>query len=380
MNILLIGEYSRLHNSLKEGLIKLGHNVILVGTEDGFKQFPVDYNYGASIFSRPKLKLFSILINRLTGLNLQQIESAIRFYRLLPKLKEFDTVQLINENSIKTNATLEIWLLKKIIKNNKKMFLLSCGIDHLSVKYAYDKKFKYSILTPYHENPNLKEYYKFIFLKLQRPAIKLHDFIFKHVNGVLASDIDYHLPLLNHPKYLGLVPNPINYNKIEFIPLSMTNKIIIFHGVNSQNYIKKGNVFFDEAIEIIKNKFPDKVKVIRTEDIPYNDYIKVYDACHILLDQVYAYDQGYNALEAMAKGKVVFTGAEQEWLDYYNIEADTVAINALPDANKISAKLEWLILNPENILKISKNARAFIEKEHDYITIAQKYLEVWKPN
>lgn len=378
MNILLIGEYSRLHNSLKEGLIKLGHNVILVGTEDGFKQFPVDYNYGASIFSRPKLKLFSILINRLTGLNLQQIESAIRFYRLLPKLKEFDTVQLINENSIKTNATLEIWLLKKIIKNNKKMFLLSCGIDHLSVKYAYDKKFKYSILTPYHENPNLKEYYKFIFLKLQRPAIKLHDFIFKHVNGVLASDIDYHLPLLNHPKYLGLVPNPINYNKIEFIPLSMTNKIIIFHGVNSQNYIKKGNVFFDEAIEIIKNKFPDKVKVIRTEDIPYNDYIKVYDACHILLDQVYAYDQGYNALEAMAKGKVVFTGAEQEWLDYYNIEADTVAINALPDANKISAKLEWLILNPENILKISRNARAFIEKEHDYITIAQKYLEVWK--
>lgn len=380
MNILLIGEYSRLHNSLKEGLIKLGHNVILVGTEDGFKQFPVDYNYGASIFSRPKLKLFSILINRLTGLNLQQIESAIRFYRLLPKLKEFDTVQLINENSIKTNATLEIWLLKKIIKNNKKMFLLSCGIDHLSVKYAYDKKFKYSILTPYHENPNLKEYYKFIFLKLQRPAIKLHDFIFKHISGVLASDIDYHLPLLNHPKYLGLVPNPINYNKIEFIPLSMTNKIIIFHGVNSQNYIKKGNVFFDEAIEIIKNKFPDKVKVIRTEDIPYNDYIKVYDACHILLDQVYAYDQGYNALEAMAKGKVVFTGAEQEWLDYYNIEADTVAINALPDANKISAKLEWLILNPENILKISKNARAFIEKEHDYITIAQKYLEVWKPN
>lgn len=378
MNILLIGEYSRLHNSLKEGLIKLGHNVILVGTEDGFKQFPVDYNYGASIFSRPKLKLFSILINRLTGLNLQQIESAIRFYRLLPKLKEFDTVQLINENSIKTNATLEIWLLKKIIKNNKKMFLLSCGIDHLSVKYAYDKKFKYSILTPYHENPNLKEYYKFIFLKLQRPAIKLHDFIFKHISGVLASDIDYHLPLLNHPKYLGLVPNPINYNKIEFIPLSMTNKIIIFHGVNSQNYIKKGNVFFDEAIEIIKNKFPDKVKVIRTEDIPYNDYIKVYDACHILLDQVYAYDQGYNALEAMAKGKVVFTGAEQEWLDYYNIEADTVAINALPDANKISAKLEWLILNPENILKISKNARAFIEKEHDYITIAQKYLEVWK--
>jgi hypothetical protein len=30
-------------------------------------------------------------------------------------------------------------------------------------------------------------------------------------------------------------------------------------------------------------------------------YINSYNKAHILLDQVYAYDQGYNALEAMAK-------------------------------------------------------------------------------
>ena len=33
----------------------------------------------------------------------------------------------------------------------------------------------------------------------------------------------------------------------------------------------------------------------------------------------------------MAKGKVVFTGAEKEWLDYYEASEDTIAINALPD-------------------------------------------------
>ena len=131
-------------------------------------------------------------------------------------------------------------------------------------------------------------------------------------------------------------------------------------------------------MKIIKQKFPDKVEIITTKDIPYNEYIKIYDSCHILLDQVYAYDQGYNALEAMAKGKVVFTGAEQEWLDYYNLIEDTVAINALPDANKIAEKLEWLILNPTEIGEISKNARAFIEKEHDHIAIAHCYLKKWQ--
>lgn len=92
---------------------------------------------------------------------------------------------------------------------------------------------------------------------------------------------------------------------------------------------------------------------------------------------VYAYDQGYNALEAIAKGKVVFTGAEQEWLEFYHLKEDTVAINALPDAEKIAEKLEWLINNPDKIVEISQNARAFIEREHHYIKIAEKYLNVW---
>ena len=43
MKILLIGEYSRLHNSLKEGLQKLGNEVTILGFKDGFKDFPVDF-------------------------------------------------------------------------------------------------------------------------------------------------------------------------------------------------------------------------------------------------------------------------------------------------------------------------------------------------
>ena len=42
MKILLIGEYSNLHNSLKKGLLNLGHEVILLGSGDGFKKYQVD--------------------------------------------------------------------------------------------------------------------------------------------------------------------------------------------------------------------------------------------------------------------------------------------------------------------------------------------------
>ena len=38
MKILLFGDYSSVHLNLKEGLEKLGHFVLLVGTGDGFKE------------------------------------------------------------------------------------------------------------------------------------------------------------------------------------------------------------------------------------------------------------------------------------------------------------------------------------------------------
>ena len=93
---------------------------------------------------------------------------------------------------------------------------------------------------------------------------------------------------------------------------------------------------------------------------------------------VYAYDQGFNALEAMAMGKVVLTGAEKEWREHYNILEDYVVINAMPNVSYLVEKLSWLIENPEKIKIISKNAREFILEYHDYKTITKKYLKAWE--
>ena len=51
MKILLIGEYSNLHNSLKQGLVKNGHNVVLLGNGDGFKNYDADILVKSSLIS-----------------------------------------------------------------------------------------------------------------------------------------------------------------------------------------------------------------------------------------------------------------------------------------------------------------------------------------
>ena len=378
MKILLIGEYSNLHNSLKQGLVKNGYNVVLLGNGDGFKDYDADILIKSSFFEKKILKIIAKIVDRLTGISLNEIEFFIRSLFKIKALKNFDVVQLINERAFKTSPWMEKILLKELVKNNKKIFLLACGVDNVSLTYANEKKFRYSILTPYLENSSQKKEYKQTLKYLSPGYLRLSKYVKNIVSGIISSDLDYHIPYKGIEKYLGMIPNPINIDKLKNPYPIKRSRIHILHAINSKNKIKKGNKIFEKSLLIIEKKYSDKIKVITTIDNSYSSHIKNVENCDILLDQVYAYDQGYNALEAMALGKVVFTGAEVEWAEYYKIKENMVAINALPDVSKIVDKLSWLIENPIHLKNISINARKFIEIHHNYKSIALKYINNWK--
>lgn len=376
MRILLVGEFSRLHNSLKEGLTALGHEVVIIANGDGFKNYPADLSTKAKWCETKLGNIPRQIIFRLTRFDIARIEFGIRFYFHLNKLKDFDVVQFINEAPIQTTPSLERFLLKKLIHQNKKTFLLCCGVDYLVAQHFIEKKERYSIMNPYFENPKSKKEYQFLLDFLSKSHKKTHQLIYQNIHGVIASDIDYLLPMQGHPKFLGLTPNPINTAAIDFSELKIDDKIILFLGINRGTYFTKGITFFEKALEIVKEKMGDRIEIIIAENLPYQTYINQYNRAHIILDQVYSFDQGYNALEAMAKGKVVFTGAEIEFEKYYNLN-EKVAINALPDVDSLVKDLTHLIENPAEISTIGKRARTFIEEHHNYKNCAENYLSKW---
>ena len=378
MKILLLGEYSNLHNSLKQALLNMGHEVLLVGNGDGFKKYETDILIKSHLADYSLFNLIARLFMKIFKINIFDIEIYFRAKKILSKLRGFNVVQLINENSFKTSPLLEIKLLKQIFQNNNNVFLLSCGVDSVSVKHAMSKKLKYSILTPLFEDASLKKKYEPILKYDKENYLALGKFVQKNIKGIISSDLDYHIPYLNKKKYLGMIPNPINTQKIKYYGINKSKKISILHAINSSNKIKKGNRFFEEALKIIDEKFKDKISINTTYDLPYIEHLENLKKCDILLDMVYAYDQGYNALEAMAMGKIVFTGAEDEWLKLYNIKEDTVVINAVPNTMRIVEKLVWLIENPKMLKSISVNARKFIENNHDFEKIAKKYIKTWE--
>jgi glycosyltransferase involved in cell wall biosynthesis len=378
MRILLVGEFSRLHNSLKEGLEALGHEVVLAGDQDGFKNYPVDINIGTG-YQSVFLKKIRVGFYKVTGVDIDGLLVQRKIRKYQKQLSGFDVVQFVHLIPFKCVPKYQKSIFERMHQHNKRLFAVSAGLDAFCAPYYWGDGYRYNIFTPFREERTLKEDFLFRKIYQQKDYQDLHKFVMERLQGIFSTDLDYLYPLENEPKHLGLMPNPVNTDVNVYRPMDIGDKIVIFHGINLGSQKMKGNHFFEKALELVAKKYADKIEIISTKSLPYDEYIRAYERAHIILDQVYAYDQGYNALEAMAKGKVVFTGAEKEFMEYYKL-TERVAVNALPDANAIANELAYLIEHPKELMAISKSARAFIEREHDYIKIAQKYVDAWCRN
>jgi len=377
MNILLLGEYSRLHNSLKEGLQNLGHKVVLVSTGDSFKAFPSDIDVSSKLRQKYFINKWWQLVYKLTGFDYFKKDVYKNLMKNASKLKDFDVVQLINEDAFEIYPQDETVFFKKIFNQNKSIFLSACGEDYHVINFYKAGKMRYSILDPFKKRPELVRETAYSYKYLTESYKKLHQFVVNHIEAIIPSDLDYAIPYEKHSKAAPMIPNPVNIDRITYKPLKIKSRINIFFGINKYSFYKKGSDIILEALKIIEEKYTDKVKIILAENLSYKDYIRQYDSAHIFIDQLFSYDQGYNALEAMAQGKCVLTGAEKEFESYYKL-TEPVAVNVLPNVEDVVEKLSDLIEHTDKILKISQNARRFIEQHHNYKQVAQKYIDTWE--
>ena len=377
MKILLIGEYSHLHNSLKKALLQLGHEVVLLGTGDGFKNYPVDVDISSQRWQHFWQKYFYLTVNKLVGYNQFKKDCINHLMSFIPSVKDFDLVQLINVDPFMLPPEDMMMFYKELFRQNIPVFLSACGEDSHIIQFYRAGEMRYSILDPYQDNTRYKKEAFFSYRLLEDKNVALYNYVANNVKAIIPSDLDYAIPYANIPKAVSMIPNPVDVDSIAFKPLIINDKIKIFFGINRHSFYKKGADIVLKALDRIEKIYGDKVQIALAENLAYDIYMKRFDDTHIFIDQLYSYDQGYNALEAMAKGKCVFTGAEKEFVERYNL-SKPVAVNVLPDETDLYQKLVELIENPEKIIEIGRNARFFIEKHHNYTEVAKQYLEIWQ--
>lgn len=352
MKVLLLGDYSAFHKYLKDGLEELGVDVTLISTGDAFKKIENDINIGSS---RKGFK----------GL----LESAIRPLIYLPKMLNYDVVQLINPRIFPIKFGYSKLILSTIFKMADKSFLCACGDD--AYYWKAKNAFRYSPHQGHYEDLNGKENWW-----ETEAAIELNDWVVDHVDGIIPTSYFYYFANKNNHKNVRFIPLPVNYDEIRYEENVVKEKIIFFHGLNREGV--KGTKYIRKAFDIISHKYPQMVETIIEGKMPLKDYKKCLRRANVIVDQTSGFGPaGMNALISMAMGKVIMGGYESESLDLMGIDKSPV-VNITPSVEDIVEKMEAIIKKDKNdIFEWGRKSRKYVEQHHSYIDVAQRMISFW---
>ncbi len=262
--------------------------------------------------------------------------------------------------------------MNRIKNNNDRLFFNAAGTDCFQYRAYLNGRYKYFVfdgnpeLIKVFDNKSIKS--KFI----THYTISLY----QHADGIIPLiPFEYEIPYEGMPNLRKTILFPINHKKIKYEANNISNKVVFFHGISRP--IDKGTPYITEAMKIIEKKYPQDVKCIFVEKLPYNEYEKVLSKVNIVLDQCKSYGYGMNAAISLAKGKVVMSGAESEFIEAGSLY-DCPIYNITPNVNQIVEQMERIIADKRQIHEIGQKGREYVMKHHDYVKIAQEYVKEWQ--
>lgn len=358
MKILFLGDYSNMHACLAAQLRRRGHQCTVVSDGGGYMLTKAD-----------------TLLQRKPGTS-----GAFRYlydvYNNMADWKGYDIVQLNNPHFLSLRPGKLRYIFNYLLQNNGALSLTLASNDFFFVKTCLDNHtFRFSEFrignqrTPFSINtPSREEGWL-------RKDVQLY-------NEYLYSKISFAMSLL--PEY-DMAARPVLGDKCHFINLpvdisqlswqrpDISDKINIFIGLSGGREVQKGTDILLNMARKLQTELPEKVAVIEARNMPLNDYLKAMKSAHIVLDQLYSYSPATNALQAMALGAVTASGAQPEYYNFIKEDSRPI-IEASPLNHNLYDQLRNLVLDPQQLLEMSRQARKIVENHNDVAVVADKYL------
>ena len=365
MKILLLGEFSNVHWTLGSTLRQLGYDVTVISDGNYWRQYPSD-----------------VSLRRKSTSFLHTVIYVMEILWQLPKWRGYDVVQIINPVfflELKPRRLKAIY--DYLRRHNKRVYMGAMGDDY---QYVYDSFVRRRLRYCDFYTPNRE-------LENERNKLTVHEWLHTykkdmclHVantcDGIISVLYEYDVAYReDYPDKTHYAPLPISLEDVkkQYDSDFASYPIRIFVGMDHRRDELKGTDILYKVAKKIEAKYPDKCEVVATESLPYNEYITRVAQCDILLDQIYSYTPGMNALQAMSMGLVVISGGEEEHYGLIGENELRPIVNVLPDEKDIYNKLEQLILHPERISQLKREGIAYVRRHHDSIKVAKRYMEIW---
>ena len=201
INVLLYGDYSRVHWTLAQGLKKIGIHVKVASNGDGFKNYPRDIDLNA----KSKFGQLKVLVNQFLSTN----------------YTGYDVVQLIGYCLYNKRYTISKKITQHLKKTNKRLFLGAFGDDYYWISACMNRLFDYSFVGINAGNEEIMNRENIIENIINRhysnSAFNLNQYVAQKCDGIIAGAYDYWLPY-NHTIFnnkLEYIPLPINTEELE---------------------------------------------------------------------------------------------------------------------------------------------------------------------
>jgi glycosyltransferase involved in cell wall biosynthesis len=361
MKILLIGEYSNVHATLAIGLREMGHQVTVISNGDFWKNYPRDID-----------------VTRQTG-KWGGIRLIVKLWTLLPKMRGYDVVQLINPMFFELKAERLEWFYNYLQRNNKCIVLGGYGMDYYWVNTCCSEMpLRYSDFNIGNElrtdEDALKERRDWLGTAKER----LNRRIAESCNGIVTGLYEYHVcyaPKFPHKTYY--IPFPIKMQ--DTIEAAKThNPVKIFIGISKNRSTYKGTDIMLKAAEDVARNYPDRMILEKVEGVPFGQYQYLMDNSDVILDQLYSYTPSMNSLLAMSKGIVVIGGGEPENYEILHEKELRPIINVEPSYESVYHQLEWVIQHPEEVERLKAESIAYVKKHHNCQKVAKQYEAMYE--
>lgn len=365
MKILLFGDFSFLHLTLKRGFEEMGHEVLFVSDGENFRNTPRDIDV-ARDFSKGKFGGLKVVWTLLRNLH---------------KLCGHDIVIVHHYEAVPLKAWLNAILLRFVRKHNHFMALGCYFDDPQVVKMELEGVPRYSEMY-WNGKPQHLDLHRVRLTYLISSCVRAWQ---KAVNMA-----DIIIPCLYEYWQAYAVDSYLKC-KLHYIPLPMViptyvkikgtgKKIKVLVGVQSRREYVKGARIIAKMVEEVGKKHPGRLDIRYVEDVPYSEYCAMLVEADVQIDQFYSFTPSMNSLAAMARGTVVIGGGEKEFYDFINEKELHPIINVSPE-NTFEANVKIIeeALIPEgHVSELSRQSIEFVRKYHDYRKVAAEYIKACK--
>lgn len=365
--ILLIGDYSNMHNQLARSLRALGHSVVLMSSGSGFQSTERDID----LSRRP---------GKFGGLQL-----AWRCRHTLHRdMRGYDIVALQNPHFLALRPRLLRYFFDRLKGENGAVFLTAAGTDAVYLTEALDptSALRYNeYRIGEHPAPYALEDPASVSTWLSPKVRAFDEYVYRHVDGVVTGLYEYHVAatrLLGGSDRIGYGGIPIDTASLE--PYGIPDEVDcveFFLGRHQGRLAEKGTDLLEQAARIVCDRHPGRCRLSIVENVPYGEYIERMRGSHVVLDQIYSYSPATNAMLAMARGLVAVSGGEPDFYNFIGETANRPIVNAPLSLDPLVETLSDLVVHRDSLSRRGRDSRRFVVEHNDGAVVARRFLNTW---